>query len=111
MDKKGKLSTLLFIGVTILPLLGLLIMDYQLKQANDITGAYVVGGPATYAAENLMAGAVILGVIALIAVVFAVGKLHKSKLISTMPLAKINEDIKEIDERLNRSKEAEQDAS
>ncbi len=105
MDKKGKLSTLLFIGVTILPLLGLLIMDYQLKQANDITGAYIAGGPAVYAAENLMAGAVILGVIAFIGIVFAVGKIHQSKIISTMPLAKINNEIKAIDAKLKQSDE------
>ncbi|MBN1544656.1 hypothetical protein JW898_04290 [Candidatus Woesearchaeota archaeon] len=101
-NKRGKLSTLLFIGAVILPLLGLLIMDYQLKQANDITGAYLVSGPSAYASENLLAGAVVLGVIVSVLVGLSVNRIRKARVISTMPLAKINDEIQSIDEHLKR---------
>ncbi len=100
MDKKGKLSTLLFIGVTILPLLGLLIMDYQVRRANDITGAYLAAGPAAYAADNMVAGAVALGALVLALVLFTVSRVRKSRLVTTMPLSRINKDIDDIDQRL-----------
>jgi cytosine/uracil/thiamine/allantoin permease len=102
MDKRGKLAHLLFIGVMLLPLLGLLIMDYQVRRANDLTGAYVAAGPYTYASENLLAGAIILGVIVFVIVTFTATKLQKAKIVSTMPLAKINQEIKSIDEKLKK---------
>jgi len=113
MDKKGKLATLLFIGVTILPLLGLLIMDYQLKRANDLTGAYIAGGASAYAADSVSFGVVILAVLAFVVVLLIFSKVRHSTLISTMPLAKINKDIKDIDEKLKKKipKEAGVDAS
>jgi hypothetical protein len=100
LNKSGKLATLLFIGVIILPLLGLLIMDYQLKRSNDLTGAYLGSGIAAYASENMLAGAVIIGFVVFLIVTFTINKIRKSRLISTMPLAKIDEEIKKIDERL-----------
>lgn len=100
--KSGKLATFLFIGVVILPLLGLLIMDYQLKRANDITGAYLVSGASAYASENLVAGAVILGVMVFLLMAVTVNKVRKARMISTMPLAKINEEIERIDDHLKR---------
>jgi hypothetical protein len=75
-------------------------MDYQLKRANDITGAYLGSGVSAYAAENTLAGAVIIGVIIFVLVTFTVTKIRKSRLVSTMPLARINNEIKQIDERL-----------
>ncbi|MBW2972379.1 hypothetical protein KY359_05060 [Candidatus Woesearchaeota archaeon] len=96
------MATFLFIGVVILPLLGLLIMDYQLKRANDITGAYLVSGASAYASENLVAGAVILGVMVFLLMAVTVNKVRKARMISTMPLAKINEEIERIDDHLKR---------
>jgi hypothetical protein len=102
MDKKGRLANLLFLGVVALPLLGLLIMDYQLKRANDITGAYLMSGATAYASENLLAGAVVIGAMVFLLAMFTVTKVRKSRLISTMPLAKINDEIDKIDDRLGK---------
>jgi len=104
-NKRGKLATLLFVGVTIIPLLGLLIMDYQLKQANDITGAYIASGPAAYAAENFMGGIMVLCLLVIVVAVYTVGRIRHSRLVSTMPLAKINEEIGKIDEHLKQKQQ------
>jgi cytosine/uracil/thiamine/allantoin permease len=103
-DKRGKLATLLFIGVTILPLLGLMMMDYQLRKANDITGAYLVSGPGAYAAENIVGALIVICLLVAIVAVYAVGRVKHSKLVSTMPLAKINSEISRIDEHLKQKK-------
>ena len=100
MDKKGKLSTLIFIGIIVLALLGLLIMDYQLEKATDITGAYLGSGTSAYISQNMLTAAVVLGLIVFSLVIFTFGKVRKSRLISTMPLAKINDEIKKIDDQL-----------
>ena len=100
--KKGRLGSLLFMMVIVLPLVGLLIMDYQLKAANDITGAYAAGGPVAYASDNLLAGAIVLGVLVCIILVFTVGNIKKKKFVATMPLRRINDQIKDIDEKLHK---------
>jgi hypothetical protein len=100
MNKKGKLSSLLFIGLITISLLSLLMMDYQVRRANDITGAYSVSGAAAYTSENLLAGAIILGAVIFVLATFVIAKIRKSRLVSTMPLSKINDEIKHIEERL-----------
>lgn len=101
MDKKGKLSTLLVIGIFLLPILGLLMMDYQLKKANDITGAYLADGSAAYAYENMMASIVVGSMLVITILALIVVKVHSSRLIRTAPLAKINDEIKKIDEQID----------
>ena len=101
-NKRGKLSTLLVVCVFILPILGLLIMDYQVKRANDITGAYLSGGVAAYAYENMLAGFVVAGMVVITVLALIVVKVRNSRLISTMPLARINQEIEKIDEHLRQ---------
>ena len=101
-DKSGKLATLIVIGVLVLPLLGLLIMDYQLSKANDITGAYLSEGTAAYAYENMVAGITVMGMMLVTVLALIVVKVRHSKMISTTPLAKINAEIKSIDSKLDK---------
>lgn len=101
-DKTGKLATMLMVGILVLPLLGLLIMDYQLTRANDITGAYLSEGTAAYAYENMVAGITVVGMMVVTALALIVVKVRHSRMISTTPLAKINAEIKSIDDKLNQ---------
>ena len=99
-DKKARFASVLFMFVIVLPLLGLMIMDYQLKKANDITGAYLVSPMEAYASEFSTALFVIavFGVGSLL--VFGLGKMRKSQIITTAPLERINEDISDIEKKL-----------
>lgn len=110
-NKKARLGSVLFAFVILLPLLGLMIMDYQLKKANDITGAYLESPVEAYASENLLAGAVVIGAVAFLLVGFIVSKLRKSRLISTMPLARINDEIENIEGRLKNDPGGDDSAS
>jgi hypothetical protein len=94
------MSTLIVLGIIVISLLGLLIMDYQLRKATDITGAYLESGSTAYISENMLTGAVVFSFIVFLLAVFTFAKVRKSRLISTMPLAKINDEIKKIDEHL-----------
>ena len=99
-NKKGRLATVLFVGVMLLPLVGLLIMDYQVKRANDLTGRYLLEGGQAYVADNMLATVIIIAVFAVLLATVVAGKIRSSRAIKTHHLAKINEDIKQIDERL-----------
>lgn len=103
MDKCAKLSTVIVLGIIVMSLLALLIMDYQLRRATDITGAYLEAGTTAYVSENMVASAIVFSLVLFILAVFVVAKVRKSRLISTMPLAKINQEIKKIDEHLKGS--------
>jgi hypothetical protein len=98
--KSGKLASVLFVVVMLLPLLGLMIMDYQTRVANDITGAYSVSAGSAYLSENILAGAVLVGVLVAALVLFTVGRVRKARMVHTMPLAKINEEIRKIDDHI-----------
>lgn len=100
MDKKGKFASLLFVVLIVLPLLGLLIMDYQLKKANDITGAYIDSptGNSPYA-TTYFAFLMMVGVVSVL-VVIVLGKWRKSRIVVNPPLSKINEEIEEVDKML-----------
>ena len=100
MDKSGKVATLMFIVLMILPLLALLMMDYQVRMANDITGAFIGTDSDMYSAENMMTAGLVLGFILLAVFVFVSGRLKDSRLMSSMPHARMNKHIKSIDEHL-----------
>lgn len=101
MDKKGKFASLLFTVLIVLPLLGLLMMDYQVRKANDITGAYLDSptGNSPYATPY----AAFLVLLAVVSVIFvlAAGKWVKSRRVSTPSLSKINDDIGKVDKMIN----------
>jgi len=97
--KSGKLDILVFTAILVLPLLGLAIMDYQLKVANDITGAYSLDS-SSY--ESTLAGAVIVGVIVFTVAVFTYNRIRKAKVVSTMPHSAIDAEIQKINENLKR---------
>ncbi len=100
-NKSGRLSTVIFVGVILLPLLGLLIMDYQLKRANDVTGAFSAAGASSN--NGFFAGVAIVASLAIYAVLsFGVFRWGRSKEISTPPLEKINNEIDTIDKHLKR---------
>lgn len=102
MDKIGKLSTLIVIAIFLLPIIGLLIMDYQLKKANDITGAYLAEDSEAYAFENMLASIVVGAMVVVTLLALVVVRVRHSRMISTTPLAKINREIDSIDDQLKR---------
>ncbi|MFC1723068.1 hypothetical protein ACFL0V_02935 [Nanoarchaeota archaeon] len=92
MDKKGKLASFAMMFLLLLPILGLLIMNYQLEQANDLTGMAVAGVEASQFTLTL---GVVAGVILIIAAGF---KLMKPKRRS---VEEINKDIEDIEKTLH----------
>ncbi len=101
-DKKARFASVLFMFVIVLPLLGLMIMDYQLKKANDITGAYLMAPMDAYASEFSTAIFVlaVMGIGSLF--VFGMGKWRKSQKIFTRSLVKINDEISNIEKKLEK---------
>ncbi|MFH1064500.1 MAG: hypothetical protein V1729_05445 [Candidatus Woesearchaeota archaeon] len=100
MDKKGLFATWIFVSLMLIPILALLIMDYQVKVANDITGAYIGASPSVEG--SIFAGAVLLGVCVFFLVSFIASRLKKSKFVSSMPLAQINKEIDKIHEHMQK---------
>lgn len=95
-DRSGKLASIIAVGLLVLPLLGLLIMDDELKRANDLTGAYISGGATgSHVGSYVIVG---LGVVALGIISF--GAVMKARAIKNRELAQINEEIAELDRKL-----------
>ena len=94
-----KVSTLLFIGIVALPLLGLLIMNHQLTVANDITGAFI--GAPEISDSNMVLSVGIVGMFVILLILYTATRIKHMKMVKTMPLAKINEEIKKIEEHLH----------
>jgi len=102
-DKSAKLASFLFIGIFALPILGLLIMDYQVKRANDITGSYVQYDGTNY--DHALAGVLIVGIGVIIFTVFTMAHAKKVRSVTHEGLSGgINDKIREIDEELKKSK-------
>jgi uncharacterized protein YqgC (DUF456 family) len=101
MNKSGKFASILFAGVILLPLIALMIMDYQLKKANDITGEFAAA-PAQGAVYGTFASvAIIAGICVFTIATFVMNRIRNQK-ISTPPLAKINDEIGQIDQHLKK---------
>ena len=106
-NKSARLSTIIFIGVFLLPLIGLMIMDFQLKKANDITGAYAFNTGASY--DPVLAGVIIAGMGVMIFTVFTIARLRRVKSdVKSGPSSMssssndINAKISKIDEELKK---------
>jgi hypothetical protein len=97
LGKHAKLASFLFVGVFLLPLMGLLIMDYQVKKANDITGSYLYGA-GNY--DHALAGVVLFGIVVIVLALATITRLRKAR--EHKPEVKIDERIKRIDEELKR---------
>lgn len=78
MDKKGRFATLLFVLVILLPLLGVLIMDYQLTRANDITGASALTASIPFDSARMISAIVSVVVVVAALSVFLISKVIKS---------------------------------
>jgi cytosine/uracil/thiamine/allantoin permease len=103
-NKSARLSTIIFVGVFLLPLIGLLIMDYQVKKANDITGAYAYNTGSSY--DPVLAGVIMAGIGVAIFAVFTVARFRKARSgvqsgASTVP-NDINAKIGKIDDELRK---------
>ncbi|NQU78516.1 hypothetical protein HQ545_01980 [Candidatus Woesearchaeota archaeon] len=96
----NKLSGIFFIGIVLMALLGLGIMDYQLRQANDITGQYISVNAGNILEENQLAGGIIIGVLIVIGVAIIVSKAILSDLSSKMPLHQLDATIRKLDKEL-----------
>jgi cytosine/uracil/thiamine/allantoin permease len=101
MDKSARLASFLFIGVILLPLIGLMMMDYQLKKANDITGEFAIDNARGAVYGTLAGVAIIAGICIFTIATFVIGKLRNRK-ITTPSLVEINEEIGRIDQHLKR---------
>jgi hypothetical protein len=103
-DKSAKLATFLFMGIFALPILGLLIMDYQVKQANDITGSYGISDGANY--DHALAGVLIVGIGVIVFTVFTMAHAKKvrSADVNKGSSVMIDDKIRKIDEELKKSK-------
>lgn len=100
LNKKGLFATWIFVSLMLIPILALLIMDHQVRVANDLTGAYIDVAPD--AEGSLFAAAILFGVCAFFVVSFIVSRMKKSKFVSTMPLARINDEIDKIEEHMRK---------
>jgi len=101
--KKGKLATLLFVGVFTLPLLGLLIMDYQVRVANDLTGNAIMSPGAE--SSGMLVAAVVLGLIVAVLVVAAARWVKHSRFVRSLPMSRVNEEIRRIEDHMRMHKE------
>ena len=99
MNKKGKLASTIFLIILLLPLMGLMIMDSQLKEANNITGMVVK--QTEWAPFSLGIG-IIAGSIILLFAVLEVHNYTRSRKIKTRTLAEINKDIDELEKNLKQ---------
>jgi hypothetical protein len=79
MDKKGRYSTLLFVLVILLPLLGVLIMDYQLTKANDITGASAFTDSIPFDSTRMISTVVSVVVVVVALSIFLITKVVKPR--------------------------------
>lgn len=94
MDKKGKLSSVLFMLVMLMPLLGLLIMNFQLEAANNITGMAVK--QVEWGPFSLAVGIISVTVIVVFSGYEIISSVKRKKTIDT-----INKDITEIEKTLD----------
>ncbi len=100
LNKKGLFATWIFVSLMLIPILALMIMDYQVRVSNDLTGAYIGAAPSVEG--SIFAAAVLFGVCTFFLVSFIASRLKKSKFVSSMPLAQINREIDRIHEHMQK---------
>ncbi len=98
MDKKGRLSSTLLMIVILLPLIGLLIMDNEMKDANvGPTGMFIKDiSPTSFS----VAIAVLAGIILLVFGAVELKAYKKNRKIKTRSLEEINNDINALQKNL-----------
>ncbi len=100
MNKKGRWSSVVFVVIMALPLLGLLIMNYQVEEANQLTGM-----ASNQQTIGVSVPTLIIVVIALTAsAVISVYEIRKSNRVKTRSLADINKDISKLEEQIKTMK-------
>jgi hypothetical protein len=100
LNRKGRLSSFLFAGLLLLPLMGLMFMDYEVKTANDVTGAYVYSYDAVEGSK--IGGMFLLGLAVVGVIIFAVRRSRASSAAKFQDLAKINDNIKRVESELGK---------